>query len=105
MILGNFHTGGKQTQRVVRKGNEGIKDELSFKGNNFTNSVSGEISPKCSSKLSPLISRLEKTAIRSMLITGFHSEREPSHLLSYLIILGNRGWRTMRQIKSENGSL
>lgn len=50
MILVNSHTGGKQTQRVVHKGNEGIKYELSVKGNNFTNSVSGEISPKCPSK-------------------------------------------------------
>ena len=50
MILGNFHAGGKQPQRVAQKGNEGIKYELSFKGNNFTNSVPGEINPKCSSK-------------------------------------------------------
>lgn len=86
MILGNFHTGGKENLRVVQKGTEGIKYELSFKGKNFTNSESGGESQKCSSKHSPLMSHLENATIGSVLIIHFHSKGASLNIFPYLII-------------------
>lgn len=106
MILSNFHIRGKETLRVVQKGTEGIKYELSFKGHHFTNLVSERKTLKCSNKCSTLMSHLANATVGSMLITDFSLKKDllKNIFLSNNLGVGGRGWKMTGLMEPEKGS-
>lgn len=71
VILRNFQARSKETHRVVQKRTDDIKYQLSFKGSNFTNSVSEGKSLKFSGKHSSLMSHLGNATMDRCLLQIF----------------------------------